>query len=175
MKKIEIDSKINNIHTNIETDHLNTVKVSSSKFFFGIKSSRANWFLFGGVSLLIIYSLLIVLIRFLFGLCVNYINNNNLTELNFFCLIIAIMGPVSFLFCILSGYFFKMHSNALCTHYKNNYYQLVIKQDYSWFNCQDLNKLSESMKFDTEKIAQGVFLFFFISIIIKFSIIFIPF
>lgn len=155
-----------NIKYNINKNTISTgekrVQISLHKFLFGIKSMKANWLLLAGILSLIVYSSLIVLVRVLLALSINYIRNKNSSELNFFCLILVIMGPVCSAMCILTGYLFKKHFEEICNKYKHNYYNLVFKQDFSWFNTQDLNKLSESIKIDIDKIERGVKFNFFI-------------
>lgn len=156
----------NNRNKNIGLSGGNLMQITLYKFLFGIKSRNANWLLFAGNLSLIIYSALIVLVRFLVALSINYIRNNDTSELNFFCLILVIIAPICFGLCILTGYFFKKHFEEICNQYKLNYYNLVFKQHFSWFNRQDLNKLSESIKIDIDKIERGVkkliFLYYFL-------------
>lgn len=88
---------------NIGENKFHKDEIGFFKFIFGIKSWKANWLSFAGISLLIIYSLFIVLVRILYGVGVNYIKNNNIDEVNFFSLIITLMGPLTYLICILRG------------------------------------------------------------------------
>lgn len=157
MKKSTFDNdKVTDFQPNTQSSDKKNINMTFYKFFFGIKSQKANWLLFGGMFSLIIYCFLIILVRILIGLTTNFIQNGNLSELNFLCLIIAILGPVNSSICLLTGYFFKKHFFEIRYQYKKNYYNLVLKQAFSWFIKQDLNKLSKSIKNDIDKIEKGV-------------------
>lgn len=138
---------------------IHTQKVGLFKFIFGIDIGYTKFLLFLGFFFLIIHCLFLVLTEIFFGLCLNFIKSGNMSDLKFLCLIIAIIGPLQFLLMFGAGFLFKKHSHTLSETYKRNYYSLVFKQEFLWFNKQDLNKFSESIKKDNLNIEKGVNLF----------------
>lgn len=144
-KKIELENSKNR-----------SKKVSLNKFLFGVNIPLGNLCLFFGIFLNMIFSLVTSLMHFIYGFCLNSLSTYNMEDLKLFCLIMTIIGFVNFILCLLIGSLFSSHSQALTQKYKTEYYTLVLKQEYEWFNKQDLNKLSESIKSDIDKIELGV-------------------
>lgn len=140
--------------------NMENTKVNFTKFIFGIKLPIANFYFFLALLTLFISSSITCLMEVLYGLSLNIIANSNMHDLKILCLIIGCFGFLNFLLCLLVGFLFKKHSDHLCGEYKRKYYGLIFKQEFDWFNQQDLNKLSESIKNDIEKIEIGVFNFF---------------
>lgn len=132
-------------------------KVGFFKFLFGINTGNAKFLLILGLFFLLLHCLFLVLTEILFGLCLNFIKSANMSDLKFLCFIIVLIGPLQFLIILIAGFLFKKHSHRLSEIYKKNYYSLVFKQDFKWFNKQDLNKFSESIKKDISNIEKGVF------------------
>lgn len=160
-----LQAKINkNLSSNKEKEsHLiehERQEIGFSKFLFGIKMPRANLYFFLALFMNFIFSFLTSVNEFFYGFCLNYLQNGDMPQLKLFCLFLGFLGILNFIFSILVGVFFKKHSNNLCEKYKMNYYSIVLKQDFQWYNKQDLNKLSESIKSDIEKIELGVIKFF---------------
>lgn len=155
-------TNINNTSKNSDSSRASKENsVGLFKFLFGMKIGFGNLFLFIGIFMMLIHSALTVLNEVLFGIGLNFIKNNNMENLKTFCLITTFIGPASCIVSIISGYFYKKHSDILCEKYKKSYYSLVFKQDFNWFNKQDLNKLSELIKSDNEKIQKGVLILFY--------------
>lgn len=133
------------------------------KFLFGIKNSIGNVYLFLGIFILLIYSVVSLISEVFYGICINFIQSKQMDELKIYCLILGLTGIAYFFLFIICGAFMKKHSEYLCKNFKVNYYSLIFKQDFGWFNSQDLNKLSESIKTSYEKLQNGVkFIYHFI-------------
>jgi len=137
-------------------------KVGFFKFLFGIDIGFKKFLLILGVFFLLLHVLFQVLTEILFGLCLNFIHSGNMSDLKFLCLIMIFIGLVQCLLMFSEGFLLRKHSHTLNEKYKKNYYSLVFKQDFLWFNKQDLNKFSESIKKDISNVEKGVNLFFII-------------
>lgn len=151
-----IDRKIIIPSSSLNNKNYPKSTVGFYKFLFGLKIGYENFLFFLGILFLVLHSLLTVLTELLSGICLNFFKSGIMADLETFCLFLILIGPISCFLSILSGLFFKKHSDILCEKYKKNYYSLVFKQDFYWFNSQDLNKLSESIKSDNDKIEKGV-------------------
>lgn len=150
-------SEISNLHKkrNSSLDE-NKEEVGFWKFLFAIKLPLANFYFFLGTIMMLMFSLITTLLEIFYGFCLNLIQIGDMVQLPYYCLALGLMGLLLLLFYIFVGYLFRQHSYYICEKYKLNYYSLIFKQDFSWFNKQDLNKLSESIKSDIEKIQFGV-------------------
>jgi len=138
-----------------------TQKVGFFKFLFGIDVGYTKFLLILGVFFILIYILIQVLTEILFGLCLNFINSGNMSDLKFLCFIIIFVGLFHCSLMLSEGFLLRKHSQTLNEKYKKNYYSLVLKQDYLWFNKQDLNKFSESIKKDISNIEKWVKFIFY--------------
>lgn len=130
--------------------------ISFSRFLFGINIPIGNLCLFVGIFVNLIFSLVTSLLEFIYGFCLNSLSTYNMEDLKLYCLIMSMLGLANFFLCNIVGFLFSSHSNVLTQKYKGEYYSLVLKQDFEWFNKQDLNKLSESIKSDMDKVELGV-------------------
>lgn len=132
-------------------------KVGFFKFLFGVESPMGNFYLFLGIFLSMLYSIFNIISETFYGFCINLIQRKDMNDLKIYCLILGLSGIAFLIFSLLSGVFFNKHSENLCRVFKEKYYSLVYKQDFGWFNTQDLNKLSESIKHCYDKFQSGVY------------------
>lgn len=158
------DRKIADRNDEISTKNKNK-KIGFYKFLFGVKSPIGNFYLFLGIFLSILYSVFNLISEMFYGFCINLIETKNMNDLKIYSLILGISGVAFLILSLLSGVFFNKHSDNLCRVFKEKYYSLVYKQDFEWYNKQDLNKLSESIKDCYDKFQSGVnfILYFFIN------------
>ena len=127
-------------------------KCSFYKFLFGNSNFKINIYLLLTISSIAINGFMGQLMEILFGHCLNAIKHRDFFSLKMNSLSLIFIGFAIFIFTILIGLYNTNHGLMLYNNYKSSYYSLVLDQEYLWFNKQNLNKLSESIKTDLFKI-----------------------
>ena len=138
------------------------VNFSYLTFLFGISSFSINIFLFLSILIVIFFTLIITLNEVLFGLSLNSMRESDFDAIKKIFLLLLILGIVEIILLLISSYFCSQHGNGLTRIYKENYYDLVLEQDYKWFLGKNLNELSESIKNQVYRIEEAVINFIYI-------------
>lgn len=130
--------------------------ISLYKFYFGSSHTSERLILIVIIVILLFFSFSHLFEDFIFGILMDYMEKSELVKLNKACLILIAIGLINGLQDISLGFLFKKHGEKFINSYKNNYYSLVLDQDYQWFVKKDLNELSESIKNDLTNIETAV-------------------
>lgn len=156
MKKIVFIFNDSKIHFNLIMVKPKIVNFSYFTFLFGISSFSINIFLFLSILVVMFYSLIYPLSEVLFGYSLNYMRDNNFDAIKKIFIILGILGVLELILLLVGSYFCSEHGKALTRIYKENYYNLVLEQDYKWFLGKNLNETSESIKNHVYRIEEAV-------------------
>lgn len=135
------------------------INFSFYTFLFGLSSFSINIFLFASFFFVIFHSLIFPVCEILFGLSLNYMKESDFDAIKKIFFILGILGLAEAILLLISSYFCTQHGSALTRIYKENYYDLVLQQDYKWFLGKNLNELSESIKNQVYRIEEAVIYF----------------